>query len=168
MKRVSCGTFIRAGGNQGAFRRRRDNGGPNMREPDDILDRRASRNEYMRAYYQKNRHKLLPKLLARNREYKIANREKVRAAGRAYAAQHKEQRRAWLIANKERARQLGRKSERKATRELSASYLRKNIAKNDFPKSWVTEEMIELKRVIIKIKRLWQNQRTSTNCATNC
>lgn len=86
-------------------------------------------------------------------KYRSANRDKLRVT---YLNNYQK--------NKARVFANVKRSERRKTERLSEHYVRRKLSRNSYIhwSAWPTE-LVELKRAELKLKRLWRNQKTSTN-----
>ena len=104
----------------------------------------VKRAEYNKAYAQKNREATNK----RNREWKKANPEKVKAMNKRYAKKHPEVLRAktqrWIKANPERAAELSRKCRLKHKARVLATKAKYRAAKRNKTPIWVDKEHLWL------------------------
>jgi len=60
----------------------------------------------------------------------------------------------WRLQNPERSKEISSRCDKKSSNELRDSYVRERLVQNGFPKESITPELIEVKRIILKTKRL--------------
>jgi hypothetical protein len=60
----------------------------------------------------------------------------------------------WRLKNPERLKVISSRHDKKMSSELRDSYVRERLVANGFPKESITPELIEVKRIILKTKRL--------------
>ena len=126
---------------------------------------KEERQEYMRKYYTENSEKIKArqaKFLAENAEkekirralYYKENTERVKAASAKYVAKNTEKEKIrcakYRVENKEKIKLRSDKD----TALLSDSYIRRALVVQGFKNEQLTPELIELKRITLKTKRL--------------
>lgn len=101
---------------------------------------------YQKAYYYRH-----------HDESKDKNRKKREANKEYFLSKGKE----WVEKNRERANEHARRSDNKTRYHLNESYLRKQLINKGFSNDDIDKELINLQKIIIKIKRHGNNQ---NNC----
>ena len=141
-----------------------------------LLERRERKRQKDARYYRKNRAKVLAKM----KEYRDKNRDAIKARWKAKAAANPEwvqnhnrknyvRHRAsfinratrWIHSNRRKHNEYTRKTGTRYTAELNDIYIRHKLSRDTkVPMSIWPDSVVQLKRAELKLKRLWQNQKT--------
>ena len=124
--------------------------------------------EIRRVGMQKYRSLNPEKFRIQQKEWRIRNPEKARAIGKRKREKNAEgiaiRNKDWRKRNPQKVKQYHSKCAKNASSHLSESYIRQLLsAHNKVPRTFWPKELVELKRAEIKLKRLFQNQKTSKN-----
>ncbi len=94
--------------------------------------------------------------------------EKARAQKRDWRKKFPEKDLAWRKLHPERMRFINKQHNQKSRDNLADYYIRSILSRGrTIPDSFWPPELVECKRIQIKLIRLCQNQKTLTNCETN-
>lgn len=151
-----------------------------------VAARRQGRYEYEKAWREKNREKVKayakkyaarwyaenPQVAAeRQRKFREQNREHVKARDAKYRARYADKRKAYLKGYMRRLRDanpmLSKEYHARQIEKMADWYVRGKLsAGTSVPRDAWPESIVELKRQIIKTKRVWKRQKDS-NTSTN-
>ena len=110
--------------------------------------------ENKKQYREKNKENIL----IRRREIYLKDKEKIKQQQKVYREKNKEsiykKIREWQLNNPEKVRASSNLKSKKRIKELKNDYVVKTLVSQGFPKESITPELIEVKRIILKTKRL--------------
>lgn len=117
-------------------------------------EEKEKKREYRKLSYQRNK----SRGIAKAKEWRLNNREKIKKWYKLWANNNaeklREKKKQWADNNTEKLRELSKKK-----REiLLDTYVKSRLRRNGFPKEAITPELIEVQRLIIKTKRLTKNK----------
>lgn len=122
--------------------------------------------EYKRKWHQENKEKNRNKRAAYKKEWELKNKDKISEYNKKQNLKNKDKiskyNKKYRIENLEKVKLLDKNRDKevrrlgsiKRTEKLSNGYINQILAQQGFPKESITPELIEVKRIILKTKRL--------------
>jgi hypothetical protein len=127
---------------------------------------RARRREQGRKNKAKERAMYPERVAARKAANRLKHIEKEREAKRKYYVSRREEILNLKRGNRKWDAEYHRQYRQKASAQMPDWYVKVQLSKRSPLKDW-PQSVIECKRAELQLKRLWQNQKTSANSATN-